>query len=386
MTSSIDDDTLARLRLLWLEDMGPSRLRWLLADHSAPEVVEILHRGRLPDGLGPPPPGLKREVIERWPMTIRRAPVERTLAIGERLGIQILSPHDGTWPFADDPEPPGLLFCLGDLDLLSAAGRVGVVGTRRCTAVGRTVANRLGREIAEAGGVVVSGLALGVDGAAHRGVLERGGKAVGVVGSGLDVVYPKANQDLWEAVGKRGLLISEWPATVRPKPWRFPARNRLIAGLSEAVVVVESHDRGGALSTADEALRRDLPVMVVPGSVLSPASEGTNALLVDGAIPVRDAGDVLAYLGHQGPGPGRESERPRPVAEPLPGLGVGAESSPEGLADRILFEVSSDSQHLDQLVLGLGVPVADVLAAVQELQADGLVELDGSTVSLRPPR
>ena len=382
-------DTRARLLLLALPQMGPARLAWLLAAAEAPAVVDALRAGRVPDGVGDPPPGVTRAMVSKWQDRIRTAPsrVEGILAASRELGVTIRSPLDPSWPFADDPEPPCLLFLIGDPNLLTAPIRVAVVGTRRCTAIGRTVANDLGAELAGAGGVVVSGLALGVDGAAHRGALEHSdGAVIGVVGSGLDVVYPRANRPLWDEVGRRGLLLSEAPTGHRPERWRFPARNRLIAALSHAVVVVESHERGGALSTADEALRRDRPVMAVPGSVLSPASRGTNALLIDGAVPVRNAGDVLAYLGHPLP-----SGSPPAPPEPRPGPGgtAGSERLPvpgiahDPIGARILAEVATGPVHLDQLVLVTGLTVADVLAAVQTLQAAGLVDLDGSTVLFR---
>ena len=394
-------DTNARLLLSVLPSMGPARLAWLLGSAEAPAVVEALRAGRLPAEIGEPPSGMLRSTIRTWRSAMDEAAdaVEGILAATEALGARILSPLDPAWPLAGDPEPPALLFHLGDLDLLSKPVRVAVVGTRRCTAVGRTVAHELGADLASAGGAVVSGLALGIDGAAHRGGLDRGGPVIGVVGSGLDVVYPRANQSLWDEVGRRGLLLSEVPTTLRPKRWRFPARNRLIAALSEAVVVVESHRQGGALSTADEALRRDRPVMAVPGSVLSPASRGTNALLVDGAVPIRDAVDVLTYLGHPVPPSLLDPTEVIPIDRPVTpadrsdqGSGAAGSSGPPAwppgsVGAAILAEVATGPVHLDRLVLVTGITVADVLNVVQQLQGAGLVHLDGSTVVPRePPR
>ncbi len=282
------------------------------------------------------------------------------------------------------------------------------------------MAYRLGRDLTLGGAAVVSGLALGVDGSAHRGALDHGRTVIGVVAGGLDVVYPRANGPLWHEVGRRGLLVSEVPVGRRPDRWRFPARNRLIAGLAQATVVVESHQRGGALSTAEEAARRDRPVMAVPGSVLSSASKGTNGLLVDGAIPIRDAVDVLLFLGHPVPAvltapsataaavddPADAAEPDDPPAE---GLDTPVDHPDEGSSDpdqgapgapapalqaappagsvpaRILAEVATGPVHLDELVGLTGLTVADVLIVVQELQAAGLVELRGSTVNLPQP-
>jgi len=403
----------SRLALLALPKMGPARLSWLVAANDPEEVVEALRAGRLPIDIGDPPPGVSRETVAEWQLSIRSVDgrIEEIAAATEALGARVLSPLDPQWPLADDPEPPVLLFALGNLDLLTSVSRVAVVGTRRCTALGRTVAHQLGADLATAGSAVVSGLALGVDGAAHRGCLDVDGAAIGVVGSGLDVVYPRANRVLWDEVAARGLLLTEAPTTFKPKRWRFPARNRLIAALAHGIVVVESHQRGGALSTADEGLHRDRPVMAVPGSVLSPASRGTNALLVDGAVPVRDAVDVLGALGHSMPagpiGPGSDTDSPvesgrragdrgrsgvvielRPGSDPPGDDGSPWPSEwPTGsVGGRILAEVATGPTHLDRLVLAVGLSVADVLATVQELQAAGLVELDGSTVVPIGPR
>src|SRR5262249_15322114 len=146
--------------------------------------------------------------------------------------------------------------------------RVGLVGTRRCTPTGKSVARQLGRELAACGVAVVSGLAIGIDGCAHQGALAaRAAPPVGVVGSRLDVVYPKSHRRLWDDVAAAGVLLSEAPLGAPPEPWRFPARNRILAALSDVVVVVESHAAGGSMHTVRAAVDRGIPVMAVPGSV-----------------------------------------------------------------------------------------------------------------------
>jgi DNA processing protein len=197
---------------------------------------------------------------------------------------------------AADHQPPAVLYSRGQLDILTRP-TVAVVGTRSATHYGEEVASELGRDLARAGVVVVSGLALGIDGAAHHGALAAAcAPPAGVVASGLDVVYPRRHTQLWEQVATRGLLLSESALGTPAAPRRFPMRNRIIAALAHVVVVVECHRRGGALYTVTAAIERGRPVMAVPGSVRSPASEGTNALLADGCAPVRDADDVLAAL------------------------------------------------------------------------------------------
>jgi DNA processing protein len=189
-----------------------------------------------------------------------------------------------------------VLFVRGSLDALGAR-RVAVVGTRRCTWAGRQVSFALGRDLAAAGVCVVSGLALGIDGEAHRGALRGGAPPVAVVGTGLDVVYPRRHAELWDAVGRDGALVSEYPLGTSAERWRFPARNRIIAALAEVVVVVESSERGGSLHTVDAALERDRTVLAGPGPVRSPASAGTNGLLAAGCPPCRDERDVIVALG-----------------------------------------------------------------------------------------
>ena len=200
-----------------------------------------------------------------------------------------------------DPAPPAVLFVRGDLGVLDAR-RVGIVGTRNATLAGRQTASALGCDLAAAGVAVVSGLARGIDGAAHRGALAAGegagvGRPVAVVGNGADRPYPKQNAELWSAVGGRGVLMSEWPPGTPPEAFRFPMRNRILAALCEVLVVVESRERGGSLLTVREALDRSVEVMAVPGSPRNRAAAGTNGLLRDGAAPVTSADDVLASLG-----------------------------------------------------------------------------------------
>ncbi len=222
----------------------------------------------------------------------------RTLERHVTAGVTTLLRDDPRYPerLRADQEPPAVLFAAGDLEALGGE-RVAIVGTRRCTGAGAGFARELGRELTHAGVTVVSGLALGIDGAAHRGVLEAGGRPVAVVGSGHDVVYPARHRELWARVRDAGLMLSEAPLGTRPAAWRFPARNRIIAGLSHLVVVVESHAAGGSLLTVKEAADRDIPVMAVPGSVRQPSCAGTNRLIAEGCAPVLDTTDVLVALG-----------------------------------------------------------------------------------------
>jgi DNA processing protein len=195
-------------------------------------------------------------------------------------------------------DPPAGLFVRGEgpLEILHRA-TVAVVGARSCSPYGAQVARMLGRELAAAGLVVVSGLARGVDGEAHRGALEAGGHTVGVLGCGIDRDYPAAHAELATRLRSTGLTVSEYASGVEPAPWRFPARNRIIAGLAAATAVVEARERSGALITADLALEEGREVFAVPGEITSALSRGTNDLLRLGATPLTRADDVLEVFG-----------------------------------------------------------------------------------------
>jgi DNA processing protein len=216
------------------------------------------------------------------------------------LGIRFLARSDPSFPSLlqaiHDP-PPGL-FLRGDADAaLLARPAVAIVGARACSAYGRQIARSLGRDLAAAGLVVVSGLARGVDAEAHRGALEAVGSTVAVLGCGIDRDYPAAHRELARQVATTGLVVSEYAPGVEPAPWRFPARNRIVAGLCAATVVVEARERSGALITADFALEEGREVLAVPGEITSALSAGSNALLRLGATPLTCAQDVLESYG-----------------------------------------------------------------------------------------
>ena len=222
----------------------------------------------------------------------------------ERAYVQLLSERGLRFTAQLPPllrsihDPPPGLFVRGSapLDLLSRPA-VAIVGARACSGYGASVARTLARELAAAGLVVVSGLARGVDGEAHRGALEAGGLTVAVLGCGVDRDYPAAHADLARRICELGLVVSEYAPGVEPAPWRFPARNRIVAGLCAATVVVEARERSGALITADLALEEGREVFAVPGEITSALSGGTNGLLKLGAAPLTSAADVLASFG-----------------------------------------------------------------------------------------
>ncbi len=220
------------------------------------------------------------------------------------MTVRRLRRREGSYPplLRAIPDPPAALWLRGpaDAELLSRPA-VAVVGARACTSYGRAVARSFGRDLAAAGLVVVSGMARGVDAEAHRGALDAGGVTVAVLGCGIDRDYPASHGELARRIAETGLIVSEYEPGVEPAPWRFPARNRIIAGLCAATVVVEARERSGALITADFALEDGREVMVVPGEITSAVSAGSNALLRLGATPVTAAADVLEAYGIESP-------------------------------------------------------------------------------------
>lgn len=237
--------------------------------------------------------------VER-PRQIARARQRASAALdrASKAGIAVLPWFSDSYPqlLREIPDPPILLWTLGEAASLSERA-VAVVGSRRATPAGLAVARHLGRGLAEAGCVIVSGLARGVDGAAHEGALEGGGRTIAVVGSGVDVVYPPEHRDLSRRIAASGLIISEFPPGMPPLAHHFPLRNRIISGISWAVVVVEASERSGSLITARMALEQGREVLAVPGNVASGRYAGGHALIKDGAALVETVEDVLRALG-----------------------------------------------------------------------------------------
>jgi DNA processing protein len=256
-------------------------------------------------------------------------------------------------------DPPAQLYLRGNAaPELLAEPSVAIVGARACSSYGRQVARTLGRELAAAGLVVVSGLARGVDGEAHRGALDAGGHTVAVLGCGIDRDYPAVHASLAASIAERSLLVSEYERGVEPAPWRFPARNRIVAGLAAATVVVEARERSGALITADFALEEGREVFAVPGEITSALSAGTNDLLRLGATPLTRPADVLERFDLA------------PAAEPARNLSEAAA--------KILETLRAASASVDELARATRLDVGAITAALVELElADAAVEGDG---------
>lgn len=355
LLAGLGNMTARRLRVL-VERFGPEEAWARATSGHASALAALSYRGMPAGEL----PGL----AAAW----RAGPEVDPVAEAERhraAGVAVLLQDDPAYPelLRDDPAPPAVLFAQGSLAALDHP-RAGIVGTRRCSGTGAAVARDLGRALAGAGVAVVSGLALGIDGAAHAGALadEGGGPPVAVIGCGHDRPYPPRHRALWGQVRERGVLLGECPLGTRPATWRFPSRNRLIAGLSEVLVVVESHARGGSLLTVQDAIDRGVQVMAVPGSVRSPAASGTNQLLADGCHPVRDVDDVLVALGM------RREGRPSVIDHRSP---------PDPTGRDVLAALGWEAASLEQLAVRTGRAIPELSLALHRLEVDRWVAHEG---------
>ncbi len=318
---------------------------------------------------GRPPSAAWRRVLDGgagdpWARAAAAVSVADVAAAHERAGVTVMLHGSPAYPsvLAGDHQAAPVLFRSGS-GPPPGVPRVAIIGTRRATGYGRDVARQFGRELAEAGVSVVSGLAIGIDGAAHEGALAAlaaspgpGAAPVGVVGSGLDIVYPQRHARLWREVAEAGVLLSEAPLGSRPEPWRFPARNRLLAALADVLVVVESHAGGGSMHTVRAAADRAVTVMAVPGPIRSGASAGTNRLLADGCPPACDVDDILVALSLE------TAARPR-RADPRP--------PPSGAEAAVLALLGWEAASLEQVLAVTDLAPSQVAVALARLEQQG---------------
>lgn len=306
---------------------------------------------------------------------------EEILALCARKKVHILTWQDTRYPVAlkNISDPPMILYYRGILPEFNSDPFIGVVGTRKASAYGLKLAETIAKQIAQHGGIVVSGMAEGIDAMATRGALDAGRPVVGVLGCGADVVYPRCNRELFLKMERCGCLISEYPPETAPNKWNFPKRNRIISGLSCGVLVVEAPMKSGALITARQALDQGRDVFVTPGNVGIASCEGSNALLRDGAILVTSGWDILSEYTGRYPDKIREAPLPSdkksidiPAAQPYIDLNTnaGRENSPE---EAILALLEDGEQLIDTLIARTGLSSGDALAALTLLEVTGAV-------------
>ena len=337
--------------------------------------------------------------------------------------IHICTMHDGAYParLKNIVDPPVVLYYKGCLPDLDGSPVIAVVGTRKASGYGMTVAKRMGYQIARCGGIVVSGVATGVDGMAMRGALTAGTPVVGVLGCGADVVYPLSNRSLYADTEKCGCLITEFPPGTQPMKWNFPKRNRIISGLSSGVLVVEAPEKSGALITAKQAADQGRDVFVVPGNIDVPTCVGSNALLREGAISVMSGWDVVSEYAHLYPdrihpditpakqtvteeemaqaAPAKVAQKPQ-LPKTYPAADKKKEKKPidngqtEGYSvqskplpslteeEKQIMQLLTGESLVDDLVAQVGLPTAKVLSALTMLQIKGLIrQLPGNRVA-----
>jgi DNA processing protein len=368
------------LRLAIVPGIGPGRLSALLAHFGAVEHVLAASARQVAEL-----PGFGQELARRVAAAGTAQGRERARAALEalrRAGARVVTAEDDVYPlaFRTLPDPPLVLYALGDVHLLGDAG-IGIVGTRAPTDYGRRTAAGLARELTRAGYTIVSGMAKGIDAVAQAAALDAGGATVGVLGHGIDRVYPSENRYLFARVRERGLLISELPPGEEPMAGNFPRRNRLIAALSAGVLVVEMGEKSGAKHTVDYALEQGKEVFAVPGPIGSPASAGTNQLLKEGARLVTSVRDVLEEL--QGVG-----LPPRPVAaQAAADLSPPPRVAPPDLGPeeaRVFALLGDEPRHVDELAAAAAMATSTALTALLGLELRDLVEsLPGKQFRLR---
>jgi DNA processing protein len=311
----------------------------------------------------------------RFADSCRKVDVDAEWRLIERHGVRtiLLGSPDYPAPLAEIPDPPAMLYVRGKLEADDIRA-VGIVGSRACTPYGKKMAERIAGGLARAGWAVVSGLARGIDGCAHRGALDAGGRTIAVLAGGLSSIYPPEHVDLAERVVGAGALVTETPMTVDPQPGMFPARNRVISGLSRAVVVVEANVRSGALITVTHAADQGRDVYAVPGNADSGASAGCLELIRKGARLVRSADDILEDLAGLAPmfdppaPPRKKATLFDTAAKPQAAEERGGPPTGFDAAQRRVWDALAGAKHADELGREVGMPAGELSVVLMKLE------------------
>ena len=348
-----EEEWLSWLRLLRSRRVGVTTFFRLMAEHeTAAAALRALPEVAAKAGVEKYRPCSEAEAREEWQTA--RVTGAKPLAFGSSIYPDLLTRI---------PDPPPILWCLGNADLLQKP-MIALVGARNASSLGTRMARKLSGELGEAGFVVVSGLARGVDTAAHLAALESG--TIAVMAGGVDVIYPAENAVLGQEIGEKGLRISEIPMSVTPQARHFPRRNRIISGLAKAVVVVEAAAKSGSLITARTALDQGREVLSVPGHPFDARASGCNLLIRDGAVLVRSAADVIEALESPATAP-KEKPAPRPSA-PAPKPDIAE------LHRQILDRLGPSPVPEDQLIRDLNAPAGAVSPEIATLELEGRIK------------
>ena len=347
------------LQLALTPGLGATTLRSLLQQFGLPEDVLALGRAALARHVP------SATLDELYSETVARA-VARALRWAEAPGHSLVTLADPAYPklLLEIADPPALLYCVGRTELLNQPS-LAVVGSRNATAQGVRDAERFARALSDAGFAIVSGLALGIDAAAHRGGLAGRGSTIAIFGTGIDIVYPPRNGALAQEVGVHGLLASEFPLGTPPARQNFPRRNRVISGLSQGVLIVEAALSSGSLITARAAAEQGREVFAIPGSIHSPLSKGCHDLIKSGAKLVESAADILNELtGFMRIEPAGAPSGP--AADPEAGAAPTHDSA-------VLTQMGFEPVDIDSLCTRAGLPAERVAAELLRLELDGRI-------------
>ena len=359
------------IRLARSENVGPVTFRTLLALYhtptkALPQLQELAQKG-----------GSKRKIT-----ICSEREAEKELAATEKLGGRIIASCEEDYPqiLKTLSDAPPIITILGQIGLLSKPA-LAIVGTRNASFNGKNLTRQLSFAVSQKNYAIISGMARGIDSAAHEGALEGKGGTIAVLGTGIDVVYPPENEELYQRIKNEGLLISELPLGTQPFVGHFPRRNRLISGLSQGVLVIEAHTKSGSLITAQYAAEQGRDVYAVPGFPLDPRAQGPNRLLKDGAILVQNEEDIFAVLEHTSPFALKDlfQQQSAPIVidtKPEP-------TDMEAATEQILENLGAEAIEIDHLIRETHLTASVVHIVLMQLELAGKVErYPGNRVSL----
>lgn len=357
MTSPAQDltaDVRDRLALHLVPGIGPRLTAALLERFGSARAALSASRDQLQQV-----PHIGSRLAERLSESLHTVNVEAELEAMAKHGVHLLARGTGSYPesLINIPTPPDFLYVRGALTPADA-NAIAIVGSRSCTSYGRRIAERMSADLARAGFTIISGLARGIDGCVHRATLQAGGRTLAVLAGGLAKIYPPEHAELADEVAAQGALLSEASMLMEPMATMFPARNRIISGLSRGVIVIEAAERSGALITASHAAEQGRPVFAVPGQMDSPASAGVHQLVRKGAILIRGVEDILEELN---------GVRPNVIANPVPLPELDADQQ------RVWEALANQQRPIDVLVQELGMPVERVTSILFMLEMKKLV-------------
>lgn len=327
-------------------------------------------------------------------LSLKKELFSRSLATKEVMTAEIKNVHiitleDELYPYnlKQIEDCPPVLYALGDISILQNINALAVVGSRNASFASTKIAQKISSEISEHGITIISGMARGIDRASHEGAISCGGKTIAVLGTGVDVVYPKENQDLYNQIKKHGLILSEYPLGTAPQASNFPRRNRIVSGLSKGVLVIEASIKSGSLITANQALEQGRDVYAIPGAPFDGRTSGCNKLLKDGAILVETSSDILNNFSFTQ----KEFISYKPKKDEKQELfeySLDNEENNKDIADNIddysklLLLVSEVGTDIDELIRASNKPSEEILMMIMELELDGkIVRLPGNKIA-----